>query len=40
VLSLGEAYAEKCSGMPLARFEPGETKKVVGPLVLTPYEGG
>lgn len=40
VLSLGEAYAEKCSGMPLAAFEPGETKKVVGPLVLTPYEGG
>jgi len=40
VLSLGEVYAEKYSGMPIARFEPGETKKIVGPLVLTPYEGG
>jgi hypothetical protein len=40
VLSLGEAYAEKCSGMPVSGFEPGQTRKVVGPLVLTPYEGG
>lgn len=40
VLSLGEAYAEKCSGMPISRFVPGEARKVVGPLVLTPYEGG
>jgi len=40
VLSLGEAYAEKCSGMPISRFEPGQTRQVVGPLVLTPYEGG
>ncbi|MDF1610327.1 hypothetical protein PZ897_19270 [Hoeflea sp. YIM 152468] len=40
VLSLGEAYAEKCSGMPVSAFEPGETRKIIGPLVLTPYREG
>jgi hypothetical protein len=39
VLSLGEAYSEKCSGKEISRFEPGETRKTVGPLVLTPYTG-
>lgn len=39
ILSLGEAYSDKCSGMPISRFEPGETRKVVGPLVLVPYTG-
>lgn len=39
ILSLGEAYAEKCSGMSISKFGLGETRKVVGPLVLTPYEG-
>lgn len=40
VVSLGEAYAEKCSGMPVSAFKPGETRKVVGPLVLVPFERG
>jgi hypothetical protein len=40
VVSLGEAYAEKCSGMPVSAFRPGETRKVVGPLVLVPFERG
>lgn len=40
ILSLGEAYSEKCSGMPIQKFAQGETRKVVGPLVLSPYDGG
>lgn len=40
IFSLGEAYAENCSGMLISKFNPGETRKVVGPLVLVPYEGG
>lgn len=40
IMSLGEAYAEKCSGMLVSKFGPGETRKVIGPLVLTPHHGG
>ncbi|MEQ8307608.1 MAG: hypothetical protein RIA09_13690 [Hoeflea sp.] len=40
VVSLGEAYAEKCSGMPVSAFSPGEKRKVIGPLVLAPFERG
>jgi hypothetical protein len=40
VVSLGEAYAEKCSGMQVSAFRPGETRKVVGPLVLAPFDRG
>lgn len=40
ILSLGEAYAEKSSGMLISKFGPNETRKIVGPLVLTPFEDG
>ena len=40
IQSLGEAYSEKYSGLTIRNFEPGETRKIIGPLVLSPYHGG